>query len=121
VLADGPGNLNERRELVATGFGAPAVEQLDGFFRGQIAGEDRPEGLLGCTRATGHRRDQPGHDPVPHPRPPDLVGQVRPGRQRVRWPQEGQRQHWTRQPVPRQRAREAAISASRTDTFLGER
>jgi hypothetical protein len=42
-LADGLGDLDERREPGAAGFGAPAVEQFGGLLGVQVASEDGAE------------------------------------------------------------------------------
>ena len=72
-------------------------------------------------RPRDHRRDRHRHDPVPHSRAPDLLGQVRPRREGVRRQDQRQRHHRARQPLPGPLLGEAAVGASRTDTFLGER
>jgi hypothetical protein len=55
----------------------------------------------------------------PTPRPPGFVGPLRAGGERVRRPAEGQRRHGN--PYLARVVGEAAVSAGRTDTFLGER
>ena len=49
------------------------------------------------------------------------MGQVRPGRQRVRRQPQGPWIDRARQSLPRSCARRGRIAASKTDTFLGER
>ncbi len=50
-LADRLGDLDERREPGAAGFGAPAVEQLSGLVGIEVTGEDRPECLFEAVAA----------------------------------------------------------------------
>ena len=57
----------------------------------------------------------------PTPGASEPLGALRTGGQRVRRPQEGQRRHRHRQPLPGAGGRRGAVSAARTDTFLGER
>src|SRR4051794_34467614 len=49
------------------------------------------------------------------------MGSLHPRSERVRRPEEGQRRHRARQPLPRSGARRGRDGAARTDTFLGER
>lgn len=50
-----------------------------------------------------------------------VLGQVHPQRQAVRQPNQGQRRHRPRQPIPGPRAGPGAVGASRTDRGLGAR
>ncbi len=67
-----------------------------------------------------HRRDRPGHDPVPHRRPPGVLGRAVPLSPPVRPPvpgrEKGRGDTWLRGALGL-----AAANAARTATFLGER
>ena len=67
-----------------------------------------------------HRRDGPGHDPVPHCRSPGLLGRLGPGRPPVRppRPQAGQRRG---NAYLKGYCTQAATGARTTGTFPGER
>src|SRR5450756_2069837 len=65
----------------AWGIGADGVPSPD---RGPARGDPRRQPRA---RHGDHRRDRPGHDPVPDRRPPRLLGRPRPRRPPVRPPQ----------------------------------
>ena len=52
-LADGLGRGDEGLQAGAGGLGAEAVEQLAHLVFGEVAGEDRPQGLLSLNRPWG--------------------------------------------------------------------
>ena len=68
-----------------------------------------------------HRRDRPGHGPLPHPGPPGVLGRAVPVRPPVRPPARQGQAKDRATATPRGAAGQAAIGAARTDTFLGER
>jgi len=94
-----------RRAVPGSGGGGPA------------RGGPRDEPLPGHGR---HRRDRPGHVPVPHGRAPGLLGRARPVRPPVRQPvpQAGQGKG---QLLPARLLHPGRQRAARTETFLGER
>jgi transposase len=63
---------------------------------------DRLDEIPGVCPAAAHhhRRDRPGHDPVPHRRTPVLLGPLHPDRQGIGRQEEGQERHRSRQPLP---------------------
>ena len=72
-------------------------------FADAVARLDEIPGI-GPDRGRGHhRRDRRGHEPVPHPRPPGVVGEVRTRNQLLRRQDQGQRLDRTRRPLPRPR------------------
>jgi transposase len=84
----------------------------------------RPDEICGVGRTAAHLLvAELGTDTgqVPDRRAPGVVGQARPRGQRVRRQPQG---HWldrARQPVAGSVLGEAAVAASKTDSFLGER
>ena len=85
-------------------------------------------GTPGCDPGdrAGRRADDPGrdrhrHDPLPDPGAPGLLGAVRPRSQRIRRPPEGKAASGKGNRYLARVLGEAAVSAARTDTFLGER
>jgi hypothetical protein len=67
-----------------------------------------------------HRRDRHRHDPLPHPRPPGVLGQVRAPGPPVRRPRQD-RHRGKGNPWPGGTLGEAATGAARTKTFLASR
>src|SRR4051794_362180 len=63
---------------------------------------------------------RPGHDPLPDPGAPDLLGSLRPRSERVRRPKGRAGTGHGNRYLARVLG-EAAVGAARTDTFLGER
>jgi transposase len=96
------------QELIA-GF-ADAVDRLD-----EIPG-DRP-----ARCASAHRRDRDRHDQVPDRWAPGVVGQVRPGVKESAGNRKGSGSTGHGNPYLGRVLGEAAVAASKTDTFLGER
>ena len=71
--------------------------------------------------ATSCRTDRPGHEPVPHPGAPGLLGEVRPRGQGVRRQTEGPGRTGHGNRYLARALGDAAAGAGRTKTFLGER
>ncbi len=60
------------------GPGAPALPAVDRL--------DEITGIGRDAAQVDHRRDRPGHEPVPHPRPPGVLGEALPAHHPVRAP-----------------------------------
>ena len=68
-----------------------------------------------------HRRDRPGHEQVPHRRPPGVLGQALPRAPSSPGPPAAAGRTGKGNPYLKGVLGEAAAAAARTDTFLGER
>ena len=96
---------------------SPGPDAAVAARRGPARGDPRRQPRA---RQGDHRRNRPGHDPVPDRGPPGLLGRPRPvARQsgpRSRKPGKGQGDAYLKGYCT-----QAATGAARTDTFLGER
>ena len=97
------------------------IEEMTAPFASAVARLDEIPGI-GRVAAAVIIAEIGRHDPLPHRRPPGLLGEIRPRGQGIRWQEE-------RQAAPPATATaylarvlgEAAVAAAKTDTFLGER
>jgi hypothetical protein len=76
---------------------------------------------VSLARHGDHRRDRPGHDPVPDRRPPGLLGRARPRRPPVRAPQPQAEARDRATPTSRATAPRPPPAPPAPSTFLGER
>ena len=83
------------------------------------AGRDPRPGQRGLA-PRHHRRDRPGHDPVPDPGAPGVLGRAVPAA-RQSGPRKGRGKKGHGNTYAKRIAGQAANAAARTDTFLGER
>ena len=95
-------------------------EQIAPFAKAVTRLDEIP-GRRGHRRADHHRRDRPGHDPVPDPGAPGVVGQVRTRDRESAGRKKGNSGTGHGNRYLARALGEAAVGAGRTNTFLGER
>ena len=102
------------------GSGADPARRIAAVLPAHASGSTRSP--ASARERPGHRRrDRPGHDPVPHRRPPGVLGQAHARAPSSPGPPAAAGKTGKGNPYLKGVLGEAAAAAAKTDTFLGER